>query len=253
MSRAVLQWCCHALLTAGSLASGSPQIGQWLSNRTRLQFEDRKPPEYAFGLRGDAKARAWWAQPRQQHQCGYTANTSHRPSSAPSCMPSYLQCRDQVCCLEQSQLADLVHDCRNLGVCWCRCGIRLPSPLYPLLCSSNGRADSHRRAGGADAAPQGARCGGGHVVLCIAGGRWDGWQSSCRTLLRKCERRCRTSGWRLGGLEGAGTMGPLKSFEIVTRQNFNATTNHDLLYESVEIMGRRPENETQHSYRTTER
>lgn len=114
---------------------------------------------------------------RDEHQCCTlpTPLTLHPPLFL--AVPSYLQCRNQVCCLQQSQLADLVYDCRNLGVRRRRRSIRLPSPLYPLLCSSNGRADSHRRAGGAGAAPQGARYGGGHDVLCVSGGRWEGWQS----------------------------------------------------------------------------
>lgn len=117
----------------------------------------------------------------QQH------GSTHPPQFAPILhrLLSYLECRDEVCCLEQRQLADLVDNGRNLGVGGRRRGVRLPSPLYPLLCSSDGRAGSHRRAGGADAAPEGARYRGGHAVLWVrAVDVIDGWRSSCRTRLR---------------------------------------------------------------------
>lgn len=164
---------------------------------------------------------------------------------------SYLQCRDQVGCFQQGQLADLVHNGRNLGVRRRRGGIRLPSPLYPLLCSSNGRAGAHRRAGGADAAPQGARDGGGHAVLWISGGRWVGWLSLCRTF----PMQCTFSVWRLG-TRWQGSEPPLpKKFEKANlrKHHFNAITTPTAVYESVEIMGRRPEIETQHRYHETKR
>jgi hypothetical protein len=116
-----------------------------------------------------------------------TAPAAHPPQSAPILhkLLSYLECRDEVCCLEQRQLADLVDNGRNLGVGGHRRGVRLPSPLYPLLCSSDGRAGSHRRAGGANAAPEGARYRGGHAVLWVrAVDVIDGRRSSCRTCLR---------------------------------------------------------------------
>jgi hypothetical protein len=115
------------------------------------------------------------------------AHSTHPPQFAPILhrLLSYLKCRDEVCSLEQRQLADLVDNGRNLGVGGRRRGVRLPSPLYPLLCSSDGRAGSHRRAGGANAAPEGARYRGGHAVLWVrAVDVIDGWRSSCRTCLR---------------------------------------------------------------------
>ena len=127
---------------------------------------------------------------------------------------SYLQCRDQVCRLQQCQLADLVHNCRNLGVCRCRGGIRLPSSLYPLLCSSNGRTCIRSGASVADAAPKGARCGYGHCELCIWGGRWDGWQSLCRAFLRFCGRQCTICGLAPWHYCARARANPAKKFEV---------------------------------------
>jgi hypothetical protein len=192
------QWCCCArLMAASGLApAGSPHVQQWASNKHVTALEDRWLSKCDLQAQRRRQSRSMVAVVLD----GAT-NAAPRPTphyvvhlALSSYVSSYLQCRDQVCCLEQGQLADLVHNCRNLGVRGRRCGIRLPSPLYPLLCSSNGRADAHRRAGGADAAPQGARCGGGHVVRCRIGGRWYGWQSSCRTFLRFCGRQCTICG-----------------------------------------------------------
>ena len=76
----------------------------------------------------------------------------------------YLQCRHEVCRLQQRKLANLVHDRRNLGVCRCRGIGRLPSLGYPLLCEGGCGAEVRGVGlGGADAAPEGARNGSGHV------------------------------------------------------------------------------------------
>jgi hypothetical protein len=114
----------------------------------------------------------------------------------------YLECRDQVGRLEQGQLADLVDNGRNLGVGGRRGVARLPPPLYPLLCSSDGGPGVRGGAGTADAAPQGARCGGGHCGLRVRGaeGRWMGGKASlagrqCSRLgFRYAERRRRSIG-----------------------------------------------------------
>lgn len=77
----------------------------------------------------------------------------------------YLQRRHEICSLQKRQLANLVHNRRDLGVRGRRSGIgRLPSLCYPLLCEGGCGAEVRGvRLGGADAAPESARCGGGHV------------------------------------------------------------------------------------------
>jgi hypothetical protein len=150
----------------------------------------------------------------------------------------YLECRDQVGRLEQRQLADLVDNGGNLGVGG-RGGIaRLPPPLYPLLCASGGGAGVDGGAGSADAAPQGARCGGGHcglrVVVVGAERRWMESSRQCSRLGFRCaERRRRCIG---SSAEHVWVRAKKDVRELRRRRRDYIFRT----YSSVEIMGRRP-------------
>lgn len=130
---------------------------------------------------------------------------------------TYLQCRHQVCRLQQGQLANLVYNCRDLGVRIARC----PSPLYPLLCGSNGRSYVCGRSCCTNATPHGARCWGGHWCCEVDRNVTGDFRRPGRCRCRACFPEILRSG-RLP-IGPGGLAGPAKKSERTSRRYMYAT------------------------------
>jgi hypothetical protein len=92
----------------------------------------------------------------------------------------------------------------------------------------------------------------GADMLCGVESAVDGMDGSRRVVLSLdfADGNAPFAVWRLG----KKVQGPEPTLQKSSRLNSNATTCHDLLlYESVGIMGRRPEIKIQHSYRRVKR